>query len=96
MELVMSPDYHQLNQSTYVNGQPIGSIELKLLVAKAEGHTITENRHEPVYRAHFVDGKVVNLPEGEAKVYHYYNGGFLLPCFDAYRTAIQYYLEKKA
>jgi hypothetical protein len=89
-------NYHPLNQSTYINGQPIGSIELKLLVAKAEGHTITENRHEPVYRAHFVDGKVVNLPEGEAKVYYYYNGGFMLPMFDAYRTAMQYYLEKKA
>jgi len=25
-------NYHPLNQSTYVNGQPIGSIELKLLV----------------------------------------------------------------
>ena len=89
-------NYHKLNQSTYVNGQPIGSIELKLLVVKAEGHTITENRHEPVYRAHFVDGKVVNLPEGEAKVYYYYNDGLLLPCFDAYRTAMQYYLENKA
>jgi hypothetical protein len=89
-------NYHKLNQSTYVNGQPIGSIELKLLVAKAEGHSITETRHEAVYRAHYVDGKVVNLPEGEAKVYYYYNGGFLIPCFDAYRTAMQYYLEKKA
>jgi hypothetical protein len=87
--------YHPLNQSTYVNGQPIGSIELKLLVAKAEGHTITENRHEPVYKAHYVDGKVVNLPEGKETVYYYYNGGFMLPMFDAYRTAMQYYLEKK-
>jgi hypothetical protein len=89
-------NYHPLNQSTYVNGQPIGSIELKLLVAKAEGHIITENRHEPVYKAHYVDGKIVNLPEGEEKVYYYYNSGLLLPCFDAYRTAMQYYLEKKA
>lgn len=89
-------NYHKLNHSTVVNSQPIGSIELKLLVAKAEGYSIAENWHEPVYRAHFVDGKVVNLPEGEAKVYYYYNGGFMLPMFDAYRTAMQYYLEKKA
>jgi len=89
-------NYHPLNHSTIVNCQPIGSIELKMLVAKIEGHEITENRHEPVYRAHFADGKVVNLPEGEAKVYYYYNGGFMLPMFDAYRTAMQYYLEKKA
>jgi hypothetical protein len=89
-------NYHKLNQATYTNGQPIGSIELKLLVAKAEGYSIAENWRGPVYKAHYVDGEVVNLPEGEAKVYYYYNGGFMLPMFDAYRTAMQYYLEKKA
>jgi hypothetical protein len=85
-------NYHPLNQSTCVNYQPIGSIELKLLVANKEGYSIRANKTR--YH-HVVDGKVIISVDETKPTYYYYNGGLLLPCFDAYRTAMQYYLENK-
>jgi len=71
---------------------PIGSIELKLVVAKAEGYTIRESKTR--YH-HVVDGTVVTSVDESKPTYYYYNDNRLLPMLDPYRIAMEFYLKEK-
>jgi len=70
---------------------PIGSLELKLAVAKAEGYAIrvVETRYH-----HVVDGKVVTSVDESKPKYYYYND-LSLPRLNPYRIAMEFYLKEK-
>jgi len=71
---------------------PIGSLELKLVVAKAEGYSIREVKTR--YH-HIVGGTVVTSVDETKPTYYYYNDNMLLPMFDPYRIAMEFYLKEK-
>jgi len=70
---------------------PIGSIELKLVVAKAEGYTI---RVDETRYHHVVDGTVVTSVDESKPKYYYYNDR-PLPMLNPYRIAMEFYLKEK-
>jgi hypothetical protein len=70
---------------------PIGSLELKLAVAKAEGYAI---RVDETRYHHVVDGTVVTSVDESKPKYYYYNDR-PLPMFDPYRIAMEFYLKEK-
>ena len=75
---------------TIKNYVPIGSIELKLVVAKAEGYTIRESKTR--YH-HVVDGTVVTSVDESKPKYYYYNDRSL-PMLNPYRIAMEFYLKE--
>ena len=77
---------------TIKNYVPIGSLELKLAVAKAEGYIIKEDKTR--YH-HIVDGIVVTSVDESKPTYYYYNNQ-PLPMLDPYRIAMEFYLKAKA
>ena len=85
---------HQLitQGETLRNNMPIGSIDLKLAVAKAEGYEISM---EQTRFHHVVDGVTVTSIDESKPTYYYYNGNFLLPMLDAYQIAMEFYLKEK-
>ena len=76
---------------TIKNYVPIGSLELKLAVAKAEGYPIREDKTR--YH-HIVDGTVVTSVDESKPTYYYYNNQ-PLPMLDPYRIAMEFYLKEK-
>jgi hypothetical protein len=76
---------------TIKNYVPIGSLELKLAVAKAEGYPIREDKTR--YH-HIVDGVVVTSVDESKHTYYYYNNQ-PLPMLDPYRIAMEFYLKEK-
>jgi hypothetical protein len=79
---------------TIKNHVPIGSIELKLAVARAEGYAIREDKTR--YH-HIVDGVVVTSVDESKPTYYYYGPQeLLLPMLDPYRIAMEFYLKEKA
>ena len=76
---------------TIRNRIPIGSIELKLTVARAEGYAIREDKTR--YH-HIVDGVVVTSVDESKPTYYYYNDQ-PLPMLDPYRIAMEFYLKEK-
>ena len=79
---------------TIKNLVPIGSIELKLAVARAEGYAIREDKTR--YH-HIVDGVVVTSVDETKPTYYYYGPQeLLLPLLDPYRIAMEFYLKEKA
>jgi hypothetical protein len=76
---------------TIKNYVPIGSIELKLVVAKAEGYAI---RVEETRYHHVVDGTVVTSVDKSKPKYYYFNDR-PLPMLDPYRIAMEFYLKEK-
>jgi hypothetical protein len=76
---------------TIKNYVPIGSLELKLEVAKAEGYAIREDKTR--YH-HIVDGVVVTSVDESKPTYYYYNNQ-PLPMLDPYRIAMEFYLKEK-
>jgi hypothetical protein len=76
--------------ATYKDGVPVGSLELKLVVAKAEGLVITEQKTR--YH-HVVDGTTVTTAD-ESKPTYYFVDGLSLPCFNPYHIAMQAYLKE--
>jgi hypothetical protein len=85
---------HQLitQGETIRNYVPIGSIDLKLAVAKAEGYEI---RMEQTRFHHVFDGVTVTSVDESKPTYYYYNENFLLPMLDAYQIAMEFYLKEK-
>jgi len=85
---------HQLitQGETIRNYVPIGSIDLKLAVAKAEGYEI---RMEQTRFHHVVDGVTVTSVDESKPTYYYYNENFLLLMLDAYQIAMEFYLKEK-
>jgi hypothetical protein len=79
-------------EDTIKNFVPIGSIELKLAVARAEGYTICEDKTR--YH-HVVDGAVVTSVDESKPTYYYYNDNRLLPMLDPYRIAMEFYLKEQ-
>jgi hypothetical protein len=77
---------------TIKNYVPIGSLELKLAVARAEGYAIREDKTR--YH-HIVDGTVVTSVDESKPKYYYYNNQ-PLPMLDPYRIAMEFYLKEKA
>jgi len=77
---------------TIKNCVPIGSIELKLAVAKAEGYSIREVKTR--YH-HIVGGTVVTSVDESKPTYYYYDDNMLLPMFDPYCVAMEFYLKEK-
>jgi hypothetical protein len=77
---------------TIKNYVPIGSLELKLAVAKAEGYAIREDKTR--YH-HVVDSTVVTSVNESKPTYYYYNNQ-PLPMLDPYRIAMEFYLKEKA
>jgi hypothetical protein len=83
---------------TIKNYVPIGSIELKLAVARAEGYAI---RVDETRYHHVVDGTVVtSVDESKPKYYYYsddpnYLPNRLLPLLNPYRIAMEFYLKEK-
>ncbi len=72
---------------------PIGSLELKLAVARAEGYAIrvVETRYH-----HVVDGTTVtSVDESKPKYYYYGPQELLLPRLNPYRIAMDFYLKEK-
>jgi hypothetical protein len=76
---------------TIKNYVPIGSLELKLAVAKAEGYTI---RVDETRYHHIVNGTVVTSVDESKPKYYYYNDR-PLPALDPYRIAMEFYLKEK-
>jgi hypothetical protein len=74
---------------TIKNYVPIGSLELKLAVARLEGHTILVEET----RYHTDDGTFVD--ESKPKYYYYGPQELLLPMLDPYRIAMEFYLREK-
>jgi len=70
---------------------PIGSLELKLVVAKAEGYAI---RVDETRYHHVVDGKVVTSVDESKPKYYFFNDR-PLPALDPYRIAMEFYLKEK-
>ena len=85
-------------EDTIKNRVPIGSLELKLAVAKAEGYAI---RVDETRYHHVVDGIVVtSVDESKPKYYYYsddqkYQPNRLLPLLNPYRIAMEFYLKEK-
>ena len=83
---------------TIKNYVPIGSIELKLAVARAEGYAI---RVEETRYHHVVDGTVVTSVDESKPKYYYYSDDSkhqpnrLLPMLNPYRIAMEFYLKEK-
>ena len=78
---------------TIKNLVPIGSIELKLAVARAEGYAIREDKTR--YH-HIVDGVLVTSVDESKPTYYYYGPQeLLLPLLDPYRIAMEFYLKEK-
>ena len=78
---------------TIKNYVPIGSLELKLAVARAEGYAIREDKTR--YH-HIVDGTVVTTVDETKPTYYYYGPQeLLLPLLDPYRIAMEFYLKEK-
>ena len=78
---------------TIKNYVPIGSLELKLAVARAEGYAIREDKTR--YH-HIVDGVVVTSVDESKPTYYYYGPQeLLLPLLDPYRIAMEFYLKEK-
>jgi hypothetical protein len=78
-------------EDTIKNYVPIGSIELKLAVARAEGYTIKESKTR--YH-HVVDGTVVTSVDESKPTYYFFNDS-PLPALDPYRIAMEFYLKEK-
>lgn len=79
---------------TIKNYVPIGSIKLKLAVARAEGYAIREDKTR--YH-HVVDGAVVTSVDESKPTYYYYGPQeLLLSMLDPYRIAMEFYLKEKA
>ena len=76
---------------TIKNYVPIGSIELKLAVARAEGYAI---RVEETRYHHVVDGTVVTSVD-ESKPKYYFFSDRPLPALNPYRIAMEFYLKEK-
>lgn len=76
---------------TRKNFVPIGSIELKLAVARAEGCRI---KMQQTKYHHVVDGTVVTSVDESKETFYYYNDQ-PLPCFDPYLVAMEFYLKEK-
>jgi len=76
---------------TLKNNVPIGSIELKLAVAKAEGYAI---REEKTRYHHVVDGVVVTSVDESKQTYYFFNNQ-PLPALDPYHIAMEFYLKEK-
>jgi hypothetical protein len=76
---------------TIKNYVPIGSIELKLAVARAEGYAI---RVEETRYHHVVDGTVVTSVDESKPKYYFFNDR-PLPTLDPYRIAMEFYLKEK-
>jgi hypothetical protein len=70
---------------------PIGSLELKLVVAKAEGYAI---RVDETRYHHVVDGTTVTSVDESKPKYYYYNDR-PLPALDPYRIAMEFYLKER-
>jgi hypothetical protein len=79
-------------KDTIRNHVPIGSLELKLAVARAEGYEIREDKTR--YH-HVVDGTVITSVDESKPTYYYYND-HPLPLLDPYRIAMEFYLKEKA
>jgi len=80
-------------EDTIKNWIPIGSIELNLAVAKAEGYAI---RVDETRYHHIVDGTVVtSVDESKPKYYYYGPQQLLLPRLNPYRIAMEFYLKEK-
>jgi len=83
---------------TIKNWVPIGSLELKLAVARAEGYAI---RVEETRYHHVVDGTVVTSVDESKPKYYYYSDdpkhqpNRLLPLLNPYRIAMEFYLKEK-
>ena len=77
---------------TIRNRIPIGSIELKLTVARAEGYAIREDKTR--YH-HIDDGTVVTTVDETKPTYYYYNDQ-PLHMLDPYRIAMEFYLKEKS
>ena len=77
---------------TIKNHVPIGSLELKLAVARAEGYAI---RVDETRYHHIVDETVVtSVDESKPKYYYYGPQELLLPMLDPYRIAMEFYLKE--
>jgi hypothetical protein len=76
---------------TIKNYVPIGSLELKLAVARIEGYVIREDKTR--YH-HIVDGTVITSVDESKPTYYYYNNQ-PLPLLDPYRIAMEFYLKEK-
>ena len=76
---------------TIKNCVPIGSIELKLAVAKAEGYSIREVKTR--YH-HVVDGTVVTSVDESKPKYYFFNDR-PLPALDPYKISMEFYLKEK-
>jgi len=74
---------------TIRNHAPIGSIQLKLAVARAEGYAIRVDET----RYHTADGTFVD--ESKPKYYYYGPQELLLPMLNPYRIAMEFYLKEK-
>ncbi len=70
---------------------PIGSLELKLAVARAEGYAI---RVDETRYHHVVDGTVVTSVDESKPKYYFFNDR-PLPALDPYRIAMEFYLKEK-
>ena len=77
---------------TTKNGVPIGSLELKLAVARTEGCKI---KMQQTKYHHVVDGEVVTSVDESKPTYYYYDDS-PLPCFDPYLVAMEFYLKEKS
>lgn len=80
-----------MKEDTIKNFMPIGSLELKLAVARAEGHTIREIKTR--YH-HVVDGVVVTSVDESKPTYYFFNDR-PLPMLNPYRIAMEFYLKEK-
>ena len=79
---------------TIKNYVPIGSLKLKLAVARAEGYAIREDKTR--YH-HIVDGEVVTSVDESKPTYYYYGPQELsLSMLDPYRIAMEFYLKVNA
>jgi len=80
-------------EDTSKNWVPIGSLELKLVVAKAEGYAI---RVDETRYHHVVGGTVVTSVDETKPTYYYYGPQeLLLPMLNPYRIAMEFYLKEK-
>ena len=80
-------------EDTIKNWVPIGSLELKLAVARAEGYAIRVDKT----RYHHIVGDTVVTSVDETKPTYYYYGPqqLLLSMFNPYRIAMEFYLMEK-
>jgi hypothetical protein len=75
---------------TIRNYVPIGSIELKLAVAEAEGCKI---KMQQTRFHHTVGGTTVTSVDESKPTYYYYDDS-PLPAFDPYLVAMEFYLKE--